>query len=256
MSVSITARWARLVVVVAGALALIGGTISTSYAASDAQIFVVQGLPGRNLDVSVDGKSVAKGLKTADVGGPYAAKAGKRKVTFSDNGKVVLDQTFSVTAKSSWDVVIHLPAASADDPTVTVFRNDVSPVPRDKASLVVAHMAKVPPADIRVNNKVLFENIANGESLKLTVPVATYEVAIVPTGETKPVILGPAKLTVTGAAVNRVYAIGDPGKKTMNVAVHVIPTGTTGSGKPSDVNTGTGGQAAGDRSALGVKLTR
>lgn len=255
MSVSITARWARLLVVVAGALALIGGTISTSYAASDAQIFVVQGLPGRNLDVSIDGKSVAKGLKTTDVGGPYAAKAGKRKVTFSDSGKVVLERSFTVKAKSSWDVVIHLPSSS-NDPTVTVFRNDVSPVPKDKASLVVAHMAKVPPADIRVNNKVLFENIANGESLKLTVPVATYEVAIVPTGETKPVILGPATLTVKGAAVNRVYAIGDPGKKTMNVAVHVIPTGTTGSGKPSDVNTGTGGQAVGDESAIGVELTR
>ena len=178
------------------------------------------------------------------MGGPYKVSAGSRKVTFSDNGDVVLERSFSVTAKSSWDVVIHLPAASATDPAITVFRNDVSPVPRDKASLVVAHMAKVPPADIRVNDKVLFENIANGESLTLTVPVATYEVAIVPTGETEPVILGPPKLTVQGGAVNRVYAIGDPGKKTMNVAVHIIPTGTSGSGRPSDVNTGFGGQRA------------
>jgi hypothetical protein len=255
MSVGNTARWARLMVVIAGALALIGGTVSTSYAANDAKVFIVQGLPGRNLDVAIDGKSVAEGLKTAAVGGPYAAKAGKRKVTFTDNGKVVLERTFSVVAKSSEDVVIHLPS-SADNPAVTVFRNDVSAVPRDKASLVVAHVAKVPPADIRVNGKVLFQNIANGEALKLTVPVATYEVAIVPTGETKPVVLGPAKLTVQGGAVNRVYAVGDPSKKTMNVAVHVIATGTTGSGKPSDVNTGTGGQAAGQDPALGVDLLR
>jgi hypothetical protein len=86
--------------------------------------------------------------------------------------------------------------------------------------------------------------------------VATYEVAIVPTGETKPVILGPAKLTVQGGAVNRVYAVGDPGNKTMNVAVHVIPTSATGSGKPSDVNTGTGGQAVGADPGFVVKLTR
>jgi hypothetical protein len=103
-----------------------------------------------------------------------------------------------------------------------------------------------------VNGKVLFENIANGEALKLTVPVATYDVAIVPTGKTRPVVLGPAKLTVKGGAVNRVYAVGDPGKKTMNVAVHVIPTGTTGSGRPSDVNTGFGGRGT----SLGVTLTR
>ena len=101
-----------------------------------------------------------------------------------------------------------------------------------KASLVVAHTATVPPADIQVNGDVLFENIGNGEALELTVPVATYEVAIVPTGETEPVVLGPLELTVKGGAVNRVYAIGDPGKKTMNVAVHVIPTGSSGSGEP------------------------
>ena len=127
---------------------------------------------------------------------------------------------------------------------------------------MVAHTAAVPPADILVDDKVLFENIANGESLQLTVPVGTYQVAIVPTGETKPVILGPVALTVKGGAVNRVYALGDPEKKSMNVAVHVLPTGSSGSGKPSKVDTGTGGQATGQGSTLtlpsgeAVKLTR
>ena len=102
----------------------------------------------------------------------------------------------------------------------------------------------------------MFANIANGESLKLTVPVATYKVAIVPTGEKKPVILGPVSLTVQGGAVNRVYAVGDPEKKTMNVAVHVIATGSSGSSKPSEVNTGTGGQAVGDSPSLVVNLVR
>jgi hypothetical protein len=238
-----SARWARIALVLVGAVALVGGSIGTSYAADDAKIYVVQGLPGRSLDVAVDGKEVASGLPAAAIAGPYTVKAGSRKITFSDDGKVVLEQTFSVEAKSSWDIVVHLPENSADDPEVTVFRNDITSVPRGKASLVVAHTATVPPADIRVDGDVLFENIGNGESLKLTVPVATYEVAIVPTGETKPVVLGPLELTVKGGAVNRVYAVGDPGKKTMNVAVHVIPTASSGSGQPSDVNTGFGGEA-------------
>jgi len=249
MSANYSAHWAKLALVLLGAMALVGGTISTSYAANDARVYIVQGLPGRALDVAVDGKQVASGVEAAAIAGPYAVKAGSRKITFSENGDVVLERSFSVTAKSSWDVVVHLPENSADDPAVTVFRNDVSPVPRGKASLVVAHTATVPPADIRVNGDVLFENIGNGESLKLTVPVATYEVAIVPTGETEPVVLGPLELTVKGGAVNRVYAIGDPGKKTMNVAVHVIPTASSGSGQPSDVNTGFGGQS-------GIRLWR
>jgi hypothetical protein len=228
-------------------VALAGLGVAPSYAADNAKIYIVQGLPGKDLDVAVDGKSVAKNVKTAAVAGPFSVKAGHRKVTFSDGGKVLLERMFSVTAKSSWDVVVHLPAKSKSKPAITVFRNDLTSVPRGKASLTVAHTAKVGPADIRVNGKVLFADIANGESLNLVVPVATYKVAIVPAGKAKPVVLGPVDLTVKGGALNRVYALGDPDDKTMNVAVHVISTSTTGSSKPDRVDTGSGGQAAGVR---------
>ncbi len=127
---------------------------------------------------------------------------------------------------------------------MTAYRNDLTALPKDKAALTVAHTASVPPADVRVNNKVLFKDIANGEALNLVVPVATYGVDIVPTGKNAPVYLGPLKLTTEGGALNRVFAIGDPTKKTMNVAVHVIKVKNTGSDKPKKVNTGTGGQAA------------
>jgi hypothetical protein len=250
------ARWSLVGSLVVGALAFAGLVAGPSYAADSATIYIVQGLPGKALDVAVDGDSLAKGVETATVAGPFKVPAGKRKVTFTSDGKVVLERTFSVNAKSSWDVVVHLPAQSSGKPLVTVFKNDLSAVPEGKASLTVAHTAAVPPADIRVNDKVLFRNIANGESLNLVVPVATYKVAIVPTGETKPVILGPVDLTVKGGSLNRVYAVGDPDKKTMNVAVHVIATSTSGSSMPSKVNTGTGGQAAGQETELFVDLLR
>ena len=252
----LTRRWSRVGVVAAAAVAFGGLTMGTSHAADDATIFVVQGLPGKTLEIEVDGKTVAENVKTAGVTDAIKVKAGSRKITFNDGGDTVAESTFSVKAKSSTDIVVHLPASSDEDPVVTVFRNDVASVAKSKARLVVAHTALVPPADIRVNGDVLFENIANGESLKLTVPVATYKVAIVPTGESKPVILGPLSLTVKGGALNRVYAIGDPGKKTMNVAVHVIPTSSSGSDEPDEVNTGTGGQAVGLSPALLPSLIR
>jgi hypothetical protein len=249
-------RWSLVGLAVSCALAFAGLIAGPSFAADSASIYIVQGLPGITLNVSVDGDSVAKGVKTAEVEGPFNVATGRRKVTFTSDGKVVVERTFSVKAKSSWDAVVHLPAQTSGEPLVTVFKNDLSALPKGKASLTVAHVAAVPPADIRVNGKVLFENIANGESLNLIVPVATYKVAIVPTGETKPVILGPADLTVRGDSLNRVYAVGDPDKKTMNVAVDVIALSTKGSGKPSKVNTGTGGQAVGQEPALYVDLLR
>ena len=232
---------------VGAALTLAGLTAAPVAAADDARIYVVQGLPGRTVDVAVDGETVAEGVQTAAVTKGFPVQAGSRKVTFSDDGDVLLERMFKVGAGSSWDVVLHLPGESGADaePAVTVFRNDLSDVPRGKASLTVAHTARVGEADVQVDGKVLFADIENGESLNLVVPVATYEVAIVPAGKSSPVLLGPVDLTVKGGALNRVYAIGDPAKKTMNVAVHVIETGSTGSQEPSRVDTGTGGQAVG-----------
>jgi hypothetical protein len=246
----------KLVLLATGVLALAGVTISPSYAANNTEIYIVQGLPGKNLDVAIDGESVAEDVKTAAVAGPFKVEPGSRTVTFSEDGTTVLENTFSIKEGSKADIVAHLPASSSGDPLVTVYKYDDVKVPKGKAFLVVSHVAAVPPADVRVDETVLFENIANGESLELMVPVATYKVDIVPTKETEPVYFGPVSLTVKGGAINRVYAVGDPVKKTMNVAVHVITVGTTGSGKPSEVNTGTGGQAVGDGDSLAVNLVR
>ena len=249
-------RWLKLALLAAGVLGLAGMAISPSYAANDTEIYVIQGLPGKNLDVAIDGESVAEDVKTAAVAGPFKVEPGSRMVTFSENGTTVLENTFSIKEGSKADVVAHLPASSSGDPLVTVYTYDSVKVPKGKALLVVSHVAAVPPADVRVDEQVLFANIANGESLELMVPVATYKVDIVPTKETEPVFFGPVSLTVKGGAINRVYAVGDPEKKTMNVAVHVIAAPTTGSGKPSEVNTGTGGQAVGDGPSLAVNLVR
>ncbi len=252
-------RWghgARASLAVVGVLAVGAVSAGPSVAADGAEVYIVQGLPDRSVDVAVDGKTVAEGVETAEVAGPFKVRGGEREVRVTDGGKVVLERTFAVKAKSSWDVVIHLPASASGDPVATVFRNDLEAVPKGKASVVVAHTAAVPPADIKVNGDVLFANVANGESLKLTVPAATYEVTIVPTGESKPVIFGPVDLSVKGGSLNRVYAVGDPEADTMGVAVHVIPVRTTGSKKPARVDTGTGGQAVGVSPALVPPLIR
>jgi hypothetical protein len=248
------ARWSKLALLVAGVLAA-AVTISPSYAgANDTEIYIVQGLPGKDVDVAIDGESVAENVKTAAVAGPFQVRPGRGMVTFSDNGSVLAKNTFSFQEGANADVVVHLSVSG--EPVVTVFRHDPVEVPKGKACLVVAHTAVVPPADIRVNDEVLFANIANGEALQLLVPVATYKVSIVPHEKTEPVYLGPVRLTVKGEAVNRVYAIGDPGNKTMNVVVHVVPAPVTGSEKPSEVNTGTGGQAVGSGRSLAAKLVR
>ena len=69
------ARWSKQALVAAGVLALAGLTITPSYAADDTEIYIVQGVPGKDLDVAIDGESVAEDVKTAAVAGPVQSRA-------------------------------------------------------------------------------------------------------------------------------------------------------------------------------------
>jgi hypothetical protein len=237
--------WVRIGISLAIALAATGVALAPGYAASWANLYVVQGLPGEKVDVSVDGKSVATNLAGAQTAGPFRLSSGKHTVKIERPGKSAMVRTVNLKPRSSTDAVVHLPSKASGAPVMTTYANDLAGVPSGKASLTVAHTAAVPPADILVNGKVLFQNVANGESLRLVVPAASYKVEIVPTGKKSPVVLGPLDLKVKAGSLNLVYAFGDPSDKTMNVAVHTIAVGAAGSSRPSEVNTGTGGQAAG-----------
>jgi hypothetical protein len=233
-----------LALLAGGASAGFSATAAVAATADTATLYIVQGLPGASIDVAVDGRSVADDMATTAVVGPVEVGAGTRTLTFTDaSGTVVAENTVDAQAGSSSDLVLHLTTAAGDPPVVTQFPNDLTGVSSDKASVTVAHTAAVAPADIRVDGKVLFANVANGESLNLVVPVGSYKVDIVPTGETAPVVFGPVDLAVQGGSLNRVYAVGDPAASTMNVAVHVITLSTSGSASPTLVDTGSGGSA-------------
>jgi uncharacterized protein DUF4397 len=230
-----------LAVTVAGAPAVLAVPAD---AAASGSVYVVQGLPGRTLDISIDGRTVATGVQGAQVVGPFGVAAGKRMITARQGGKVVIQRQVTVGSGGNLDAVIHQPVSPTGAPVLTSYANKLNAIPKDKAAVRVAHDAAVGPADIRVNGKVLFANVANGESLDVVVPAATYSVEIVPAGASSPVVLGPLDLPAKAGYLTRVFAIGDPNTKTMKVALGTIKLPQSGSGKPGQVNTGTGGQAA------------
>lgn len=47
------ARWSKLALLAAGVMGLAGLTISPSYAANETEIYIVQGVPGKDLDLSL-----------------------------------------------------------------------------------------------------------------------------------------------------------------------------------------------------------
>jgi hypothetical protein len=238
--------WIRSTAAVGVALACAAAAPSVAAASSANtpvdRVYVVQGVPGTAVNVAVDGKTVQEAVAAKAVVGPLRLTPGKHTISFSTNGwKVTSGVTIS---HRSSDVVLHWPADPTNKPVVTVFGNDLAPVSSNKGRLTVVHAAVVPPADIRVDKKVLFANIANGEYVSAEVPGGTYSVDVVPTGQTTHPLLGPVMLPVKTGVLTRVFAIGKPTNGSMDAIVQVLPLASGGSSAPGSVDAGSAGLVA------------
>lgn len=212
-------------------------------ATGTATLYVIQGVDGATLDLSLDGSVVAAGAASRTIAGPLRLKPGRHVLQAAGSGNPVR-ATLTLTAGSSTDAIVHRQVDANRPPTITVYPNDLSSVSSGSGRVTVAHDAAVGPADIRVNGKVLFKNVANGEQLTLVVPSATYSVDIVPTAASSPVVFGPVNVPIKAASLTRVFAIGVAATNSMKAVVQVLPVSTRGSGiDPSAMDAGDGGQA-------------
>jgi hypothetical protein len=204
-------------------------------------VYILQGVPGESVAVAVDGRTVQRNVEAKAIVGPVKVRPGSHTVEFTADSWVV-NSAFQVQAPSV-DVVVHWPADRTDEPVVTVYDNDLSPIPATKGRVIVAHTAVVPPADIRVDGQVVFANVANGEFAEAEVAAGTLSVDIVPTGQTQP-LFGPVDLPVEAQALTRVFAIGAPTNQSMDAIVQTFPLADTGSSAPDSVDAGSAGLAA------------
>lgn len=234
------------------ALALCGGLVTgvaqtaagVSAVPQTGVVYVIQGLTGTTLDISVDGRSVAGHAAAKDVVGPLTLPPGDHTLNATGTGGTAV-ASFAVKPGDNLDVVVHRQVDPTKPPMVTSFPNDLTAVAAGTGRVSVTHTAAVGPADIRVGGKVAFANVANGESLALVVPATSYSVDIVPTATTGPVVFGPATLPVNETALTRVFAIGAAADRTMDAVIQVLPLPQRGSSvPPSAVHAGTGGQVA------------
>jgi Domain of unknown function (DUF4397) len=231
----------------AGLLAGIGGARAAQpvqAAAAGGRAYLVQGVADETYKIQLDDKVVAQQAAPKSIVGPLDLSAGSHVVTYLSGSTVAARAKFQMVAGNSLDVVVHRTADSSKAVVVTVFVNDLSPVPAGKSRLVVSHVAVAPPADIRKDGKPWLRNVANGESVTVITPAMQASVDVVPTATQGPVILAPVSLTLQAGTLTRVFAIGDPSANTADAVVQVLPVSLTRSRPPTKVSTGDGGQAA------------
>jgi hypothetical protein len=233
--------------VLAAGLGLLGPAVAAGPAAAaggTGTVYVIHGIPGQVLDIYVDTDLVLAAADPKTIVGPLDLPAGSHRVLLRKGSIPVAEGRFTIGSRQSVDVVAHLKSDRSTGTTVTAYRNDLSPVGPGKLRLSVAHTAAAPPADIRVNGDVLFSNVANGETLTVTVPSGAYQVDIVPAVTAGPAILGPVDLVLKKGTLTRVFAIGNVTTGSMDAVLHRLTVKTTGSVAPRSVPTGDGGQAA------------
>ncbi|WP_432476776.1 DUF4397 domain-containing protein [Nocardioides sp. GXQ0305] len=238
-------RKALVAVLVAG-LVVPGTVLAGSAAAAKpkaGEVFLVQGVVGSTWDFSVDGDVVGEGVEAKEIVGGLDLSPGEHQVEATADDGTSVDAMVDVRPGESLDVVLHLPVDARRPAVLTSFANNRSPVPDGNTRLSIAHTAAVGPADIKVDGKVLFSDVASGEQLTVVVPADTYRVAVVPSATDDPPVLGPVDLPVPGGKSMRVYAVGVAERGTMDAIVHTMPVSSQGSATaPGGVPGGTGGQ--------------
>jgi hypothetical protein len=218
------------------------GSGSAAQAPRPARVTVVQAVPGASVDVSIDGREVAGGAGVGDVLGPFELAAGSHDVVFTGDGLEVAS-TLDVRAGAASDVVLHLPAEVGGDPVVHSYAAPDGPIGPGKARVLLAHTATVAPADVRVDGRTVFTNIANGEYADADVPEGTIEVALLPSGSTENPILGPLDVSLEGGTLSMIYAYGNPRDGSMDVIAHTSSLAADGSVVPRRIDTGSAGLA-------------
>jgi hypothetical protein len=253
MSISVSTTTATASRVAALAAATVGIVLTTTPVSSGAgasgppgRLVIIQAVPQDSIDVSIDGRMVRQQAAVGDVLGPLPVSPGQHEVGFrSSSGDVRVRSSVMVAPGSSHDIVVHLPAAVDGAPVVNSYRTPQSPIAPGKARVLIAHTATVAPADVRVDGKVVFRDIANGEYATADVPAGGHSVALLPTGLTKNPILGPLHVDLKAGTVTSVYAVGNPRDGSMNVIAHTATLSSNGAVVPESIDTGRVGLAAG-----------
>lgn len=212
--------------------------------AADGTVNVIHGVPDLTVDIYVNGDLTFEGVDFGDVVSGVVLPEGDYDIAIyaADADPSATDpalaSTVTLPGGANASIVAHLDADGA--PTLGVFVNNIDAIDAGSGRVSARHVAAAPVVDILANDGVLFGEVPNGAGADADVPADTYNVKIVPTGATDPVVFE-TDLSIPEGANVIVYAIGslDGGSFTV-VAETITGLGSTPAGVPA----GSGGDAA------------
>jgi hypothetical protein len=210
----------------------------TAAAADDgiAEIVVVHGVPGLEVDVLVNGTAAITGFEFGDVV-RTTVPAGDYTFAVAATGTTtpILEVESTLAAGVSATIAAFLDANGA--PQLRAFPNEIS-----ATGIQPFHLAQFGPVDILSGTTTVLGPVFNGQTARIDVPggatVSAVGIGAAPAGGVAAIELG--DVTVPAGRLILVYAIGpNTGATLPTVVTQVVDVGTV-----TAVPSGTGGQVA------------
>lgn len=199
-----------------------------SFAADNAYLYIVHGIPGRDIadnvnpgfpiDVLINGKDcLARGLTFANTSGPLSFAAGTYDVQISEDNTltpctnpVIIDSEVTLKAGESVSAVA---AISGGEPTLLLFTDNLGSVPPGAARFVFAEAADAPALQATLTQlyvtspKTFTVSVTPGTQQKIGVPCGTYLVQVTASGSTT--VLASEQIDLLDQSVTFTYASGE-----------------------------------------------
>jgi hypothetical protein len=210
------------VVLQLAALCLVLG--ASSFAADNSYLYIVNGIPGRDIagnvnpafpiDVLLNGEScMPRGLAFGTTNGPLSFPAGTYKVEISYantlapcTNAAIADTNVTLTSGGSDSVVA---AIQAGQPTLLQFTDNLSPVTAGNARFVFVNSADAPElqATLTQGSNKFVVMAEPGKQKAITVPMGTYTMQVVAVGGNT--VLATEQLVLANQSATLTYAAGE-----------------------------------------------
>jgi len=210
------------------------------FAADNAYLYMVNGIPGRDIadnvnpgypmDVLVDGECVVRGLSYDSTSGPLSFAPGTYSVQISESNSLagctnatVLDGTVTLAAGGS---VSEVAAISNGQPALLTLSDDFSPVAPGNARFVFANTADAPALQVTLTQQFVktpqtFTATAKPDAqATVTVPAGTYSVTVVAASSTA--ILTSESITLPDQSATFTYAAGQAANNSVGLVSRTI----------------------------------
>jgi Domain of unknown function (DUF4397) len=198
-----------------------------SFAADSAYLFVVHGIPGRNLaaadnpalpiDILMNGDCIARGVAFSAANGPYSFTAGSYTLQISlantlapCTNPALIDSQVALTSGQTVSAVATL---SGGQPTLLQFTDNLSAVKPGNARFVFVQAADAPAlqatlTQLDVKNPKAFTVVASpGEEQAIIVPDGTYLVQVFAVGGST--VLTSEQIALANQSVTFSDAVGE-----------------------------------------------